>query len=224
MPKDETPRGDASDATAGAGATRRAEQTGSETEASRDPAPKPPIGRFASRGVYSRFSFGVGVHIGIKSFTSGSQVLGGISGHFLASGIAGVTLELDFNRAQKEPTAEQLLQSARYLHFIPNLRVHGVIFPYRWRMLGPFVLLGMGFDTEAHERSTNLELGVGLEVTFWRHRIAVAIEARAFFPLPSDVERHRERVAISGRQVDTSSSQYYNFRNLLFTASIRFYY
>jgi hypothetical protein len=174
--------------------------------------------------VYSRFAFGIGVHIGVNAITSTVPLLGGISGHFRASGIAGVTIEYDFNRVQKEPTPAQLLQNARYLHFIPNLRVHGVIFPYRWRMLGPFLLLGMGFDTEAQERSTNLQFGLGLEVSFWKHRLAVVAEVRAFMPLPSDVERHRARVQIADADTDTSTSEYYNFKNLLFTLSLRYYY
>ncbi len=188
------------------------------------PPPKAPVQGYVSKGVYSRFSFGVGVHIGVNSITSTKPLLGGVSVHFRASGIAGLTIEYDFNRVQKEPTPEQMLQDAKYLRFIPNLRVSGVIYPYRWRMLGPFVLIGMGFDTAAQERSTNLQLGVGLEVTFWRHHLAVVADVRMFLPLPSDVERHRARVQIAGVDTDTSTSEYYNFKNALFTLSLRYYY
>lgn len=186
--------------------------------------PEPPTRGYQSEGVYSRFAFGIGVHIGVKAITSTKPLLGGISAHFRASGIAGVTIEYDFNRVQDEPSSAQLLQDAQYLAFIPNLRVHAVIFPYRWRMLGPFLLLGMGFDTAAQERSTNLQFGLGLEVSFWQHRLAVVTEVRAFMPLPSDVERHRARVKIAEADTATGTGEYYNFKNLLFTLSLRFYY
>jgi hypothetical protein len=180
---------------------------------------------YVSKGIYSRFCFGIGVHIGVNAITAKKPLLGGVSAHFRASGIAGITVEYDFNRVAEEPTAPQLLNSAKYLHFLPNLRVAAVIVPYRWRMLGPFVLIGMGFDTEAKsERSTNIQAGLGLEGTFWKNRLALVGEARFFIPLPSDVERHRERVLIAGATTATGSAEYYNLKNALFTLSFRYYY
>ena len=192
--------------------------------AQRETPPPKPVQGYVSKGVYSRFGFGLGVHIGVNAITSTRPLLGGISAHFRTSGIAGLTIEYDFNRVQDEPTPAQLLNDAKNLLFIPNLRVHAVIFPYRWRMLGPFLLVGMGFDTSAEERSTNFQFGAGLEVSFWKHRLAVVAEVRWFLPLPSDVERHRNRVQIAGSDTDTSTGEYYNFKNTLFTLSLRYYY
>ncbi len=186
-------------------------------------APKErPIQGYVSRGVRSRFSFGAGLHVGVNSLTSKSPIIYGVSAHFRASGVIGVTLEYDFNRVATTPTPGDVAIEA--LHFIPNLRVAAVIYPYRWRMLGPYVLLGLGIDTLAKEDRANFQIGFGLEVTFWHDRFAVVAEFRAFIPRPTDVEKHKERLEITGATNVPSTRQYYNVDNLLFTLSARFYY
>ena len=131
-------------------------------------------------------------------------------------------LEYDFKRVATTPRAGDV--SIEALHFIPNLRVAAVIYPYRWRMLGPYILGGLGIDTISNEDRANFQIGLGLEVTFWHDRIALVAEFRAFIPRPTDVEKHKERLEITGATDIPSTRQYYNVDNLLFTLSGRFYY
>lgn len=183
---------------------------------------KPPIHGYVSRGVRSRFCFGAGLYVGANSLTSKSPIISGVSVHFRASGVAGVMLEYDFKRVATTPRPGDV--SIEALHFIPNLRVAAVIYPYRWRMLGPYILGGLGIDTISNEDRANFQIGVGLEVTFWHDRIALVAEFRAFIPRPTDVEKHKERLEITGATDIPTTRQYYNVDNLLFTLSGRFYY
>ncbi len=188
----------------------------------RDAPREPPIQGYVSRGVRSRFCFGIGLHVGVNSLTTASPIISGVSAHFRASGVAGITLEYDFERVAKTPAPGDV--SIEALHFIPNLRIAAVIYPYRWRMLGPYVLGGLGIDTLSDEDRANFQVGLGLEVTFWHDRIALAAEFRAFIPRPTDVEKHKERLQITGAQNIPSTRSYYNVDNLLFTLSVRVYY
>ncbi len=150
-------------------------------------------------------------------------LVGGVSFHFRMSGIAGLTLEYDFNRIASTPAPTDL--RIRSLHFVPNLRVAAVVYLYRWRMLAPFILGGAGIDIQSTTERANLQVGAGLEVTFWHHRIALVAEARAFLPLPADAERLKERTQISGGiDEDISTKEIYSIFNALFTLSVRFYY
>jgi hypothetical protein len=188
--------------------------------------PRPPVrpgeAAYVSRGVRSKFSFGFGVHVGVNSLKAKVPLLAGVSAHFRMSGIAGLTAEFDFNRVATTPAAADLRIEA--LHFIPNFRVAAVIHPYRWRMLGPYLFGGVGLDTASTSDRANILIGAGLEVTFWKDRLAVLGEFRAFLPRPSDVEKHKQRVSISGSTATASDWDYYNTKNLLFTLSLRFYY
>jgi hypothetical protein len=188
----------------------------------KDAPRKAPVQGYVSRGVRSRFCFGVGVHMGINSLTNAGLVLAGVSAHFRASGVAGVMVEYDFNRVASTPSPTDL--SIEALHFIPNLRVAAVLYPYRWRMLGPFILFGLGIDTLSREDRANFQVGFGLEVTFWHDRLAIVAEFRAFIPRPTDVEKHKERLEITGAPNIPKTREYYNVDNLLFTLSARFYY
>jgi len=181
-----------------------------------------PIQGYVSMGVRSRFAFGAGLYVGANSLTSKSPIISGVSLHFRASGVAGVMLEYDFTRVAHTPDAGDV--SIEALHFIPNLRVAAVIYPYRWRMLGPYILGGVGIDTVSKVDRANFQIGLGLEVTFWHDRIAIVAEFRAFIPRPTDVEKHKERLEITGATDIPSTRQYYNVDNLLFTLSARFYY
>lgn len=183
---------------------------------------KPPIRGYVSRGVRSRFCFGAGIHLGVNSLTTASPLITGMSVHFRASGVVGITLEYDFKRVARTPTPGDV--SIEALHFIPNLRVAAVIYPYRWRMVGPYVLGGVGIDTVSKEDRANFQIGLGLEVTFWHDRFAIVAEFRAFIPRPSAVEKHKERLEYSGITNIPSTREYYNVDNLLFTLSARFYY
>jgi hypothetical protein len=193
-----------------------------EPEGRADKPPGRPVQGYVSRGIRSRFGFGVGVHVGVNNLSAKRPLLSGISAHFRMSGVAGLTLEYDFNRVASTPAPDDL--SVRSLHFIPNLRVAAVLVPYRWRMLGPFVMLGLGIDTEARTDRANLLLGMGLEATFWKDRIGVVAEFRAFLPRPSDVEKLKERREISGTAGRLRTAEYYGQENLLFTLSVRAYY
>lgn len=183
---------------------------------------KAPVQGYVSRGVRSRFCFGAGVHVAVGSLTSKSQVTSGVSIHFRASGVAGVTVEYDFNRVARTPNPLDV--SIEAMHFIPNLRVAAVLYPYRWRMVGLYILGGMGIDTLSKEDRANYQVGLGLEVTFWHDRLALVAEFRAFIPRPTDVEKHKERLEITGATNIPSTRQYYNVDNLMLTLSARFYY
>jgi hypothetical protein len=187
-----------------------------------DQAPAPPSERrYESRGVRSKFCFGMGLHVGVNSLRSKRPLLGGASAHFRMKGIFGLSLEYDFNRVATTPAAADL--SIRALQFIPNLRASAVIYPYRWRMIAPFILGGLGVDTGSTSPRANLQVGAGLEVTFWRDRIALLGEFRAFFPLPSDVQKHKQRLSITGGDIP-KTGEYYQIDNFLFLIGLRFYY
>ncbi|MFC1482516.1 hypothetical protein ACFL51_01790, partial [Myxococcota bacterium] len=184
--------------------------------------PSEPERGYVSKGARSRFGFGAGLQIGVNSVEAKQPLIYGLSVHVRAKGIIGANLEYDFNRVAETPDPDDL--SIESIHFIPNMRFAVVIYPYRWKMLAPFLLLGLGLDTESDVGRTNYQLGIGLETTWWKDRIAVVTDFRVFFPQPSDMEKHRERVQITGADMDTSTGQYYNFKNILFTISLRFYY
>lgn len=196
-----------------------------KTEPPKKPEPPEKPGtlqeRYVSKGVRSRFCFGVGLHIGVNSLRRKEPLLSGVSVHFRMSGIAGISLEYDFNRVAKTPAPDDL--SIGSLHFIPNFRLAVVLHPYRWRMLGPYIFGGMGIDTVSSSDRSNFQLGFGLEATFWHDRIALLVEFRAFLPRPTDVQKQRERLQIIGEDVP-STTAYYNVANVLFTLSLRFYY
>ncbi len=181
-----------------------------------------PIRGYVSRGVRSRFCIGAGLHMGVNSLTTASPLISGVGVHFRASGVIGLTMEYDFKRVAKTPAPGDV--SIEALHFIPNMRFAAVIYPYRWRMLGPFVMVGMGIDTVSNEDRANFQVGLGLEVTVWHDRFAFVAEFRAFIPRPTDVEKHKERLEITGATNIPSTRTYYNVDNLLFTLSARFYY
>jgi hypothetical protein len=193
----------------------------SEPEPLDQPPRRPSEKRYESRGVRSKFCFGAGLHVGVNSLRSKRPLLGGASLHFRMKGVFGLSLEYDFNRVATTPAATDL--GIRALHFIPNLRASAVIYPYRWRMIGPFILGGLGLDTGSNESRVNLQVGGGLEVTFWRDRIALLGEFRAFLPLPSDVEKHKQRLSITGGHIPKTGT-YYHVDNFLFLLSLRFYY
>jgi hypothetical protein len=192
------------------------------TPTAHDAPRKAPIQGYISRGVRSRFCIGAGLHLGVNSLTTASPLISGLGIHFRASGVVGLTLEYDFKRVAKTPAPGDV--SVEALHFIPNLRIAAVIYPYRWRMLGPFVMIGLGIDTVSNEDRANFQVGLGLEVTVWHDRFAFVAEFRAFIPRPTDVEVHKERLEITGESNIPSTRSYYNVDNLLFTLSARFYY
>jgi opacity protein-like surface antigen len=171
----------------------------------------------AFKGIRSRFSFGSGVKFGF-----GDQASAGVVGSIRFMGVAGADIEYDFNNVASKISTTTM--NMRDLHFVPNLKLGGVVYWFRNKRYAPYGTGGLGLDLGSGNDRTNLYAGAGIEFTFLKDRITVNVGIRFFLPRPVDVEKHRERLIMEEKPSLPSYTEYYNFDTYQFTFAIRFYY
>ncbi len=151
----------------------------------------------------------------------GNQAVTGVVGSGRLSRVAGVDIELDFNRVSNVPDRHST--NPEDLKFIPNIRVAGVFYTRRLNTYSFFLTGGVGFDLQADYNRSNMFTGVGIEFVFLRGYLTFSTTLRYFFPKPSDVEYQRELISMEG-ETPPSFLSYYFLDNYQLHMVVRWYY
>ncbi len=165
-------------------------------------APAPAAAQDLKMGIRSRFSFAFGGNLGF-----GDQATAGIIGGVRFMGVAGADIEFDFNRVTETPSPQS--NSVSDLHFVPNLKLGGVVYFFRKKRYATYATGGLGIDLGTSNR-VNLFAGSGVEITLSEDRITLNISLRFYFPRPVDVEKQREQLLMEGKPSLPAYTDYYN--------------